>query len=45
MLIVVMMGKWSDDSTSCPRCSVVHCGDDVCYVVVVCHGQVRRQVS
>ena len=33
MLIVVIMGKWSDDS-ACPRCPVVkgvrHRGDDVC---------------
>ena len=39
MLILVMMGRWSDDSMlSCPRCPVVqcvrHCGDDVCCSVV-----------
>ena len=25
LLIVVMMGKWSDDSACCPRCPVVQC--------------------
>ena len=37
MLIVVIMGKWSDDSVclSCSRCPVVnHRGDDVCCRVV-----------
>ena len=38
MLIVVIMGNWSDDSACCPRCPVVksirHRGDDVCCSVV-----------
>ena len=35
MLIVVMMGKWSDDSACCPRCPVVQCVRLVMVFVVV----------